>query len=90
MSNRIEWSIFCLENLYYITIINFLRLVFSTVREVTKITFLPTTVRRGDKGVDGRYVTIGRDGTVTLWNKNLTLHKVMMVKIWCQKYKYRA
>lgn len=35
--------------------------------------------RRQNEVVEGRFISISKDGTLTLWNNNLTLHKVITV-----------
>ena len=32
-----------------------------------------------NEGVEGRFVSIAKDGTLSLWNNNLTLNKVITV-----------
>ena len=70
-------------------------ILFSSVHEIASIEFFPSPhrlapkenmsssvrdVRRGE-GVEGRFVSIAKDGTLSVWNNNLTLNKVTSVRI---------
>ena len=65
------------------------------MHEITSIGFMPTTSHRHiesascsdesseqerrKEGVEGRFITIAKDGTMCVWNNNLSLHKVIVV-----------
>lgn len=62
------------------------------MHEIASIGFLPSAYRQGlsskehdthgvrrNESVEGRFVSLAKDGTLTVWNNNLTIHKVIVV-----------
>lgn len=64
------------------------------MHEITSIGFIPTTSHyhiegtscshnaegsRRKEGVEGRFITVSKDGTMCVWSNNLTLQKVIVV-----------
>ena len=67
----------------------------SSVHEIASIGFLPSAHRQlhctsakdeerpkaaqRSEGVEGRYISVAKDGTLSVWNNNLSLHKTIVV-----------